>query len=223
MQTIITVKNVYKTYKVNKEEIEVLKGINLNIEKGEFAAFIGPSGSGKSTLLHLLGAMESPSSGEIILNGHHLNNINNKKRTDIRCRDIGFIFQTFNLLPNYTSIENVEIALFLAGINAKERRRKAMELLDLVGLKDRLRHLPNQLSGGQRQRVAIARALANNPTLLLADEPTGNLDTETGEKVIDLLIDINHRGQTLLMVTHNNDLANRAHRIINIKDGKIDY
>jgi putative ABC transport system ATP-binding protein len=201
--------------------VEALRGVNLKVEKGEFVAVVGPSGCGKSTLLHLLGAMDAPTAGEVRVNGHDLAQMNDAARTRLRRLQIGFVFQTFNLLPTLSARENVEIAMRLAGVPARERRARAVELLECIGLGPRAGHLPRQLSGGERQRVAIARALANRPALILADEPTGNLDSVTGESIVGLLHQLNREGQTIMLVTHNLDMANQAGRVLRMKDGLI--
>jgi putative ABC transport system ATP-binding protein len=191
------------------------------VEKGEFVAVVGPSGSGKSTLLHLLGAMDTPTAGEVRLSGRDLAQMNDAARTRLRRLQIGFVFQTFNLLPTLSAQENVEIPMRLAGVPARERRARAVELLERIGLGPRAGHLPRQLSGGERQRVAIGRALANRPALILADEPTGNLDSVTGESIVGLLHQLNREGQTIVLVTHNLDIVNQAGRVLRMKDGLI--
>jgi len=201
--------------------VEALRGVNLVVEAGEFVALVGPSGSGKSTLLHLIGAMDTPTRGEVHLNGRTLAQTNDAGRTRLRCHEVGFVFQTFNLLPTLSALENVEIALRLAGVSRRERRARAIELLERVGLGERIGHLPRQLSGGERQRVAIARALANRPALLLADEPTGNLDSATGQVIVGLLRQFNTEGQTIVLVTHDPEIAAQAGRVLRIRDGRI--
>jgi len=224
MNEIIEVRNLYKIYKNNGSILEVLKGISFKIERGEFLAIVGPSGAGKSTLLHLLGGLDIPTKGDIYFEGKNLYNTNEKERAKIRNKKIGFVFQFYHLLPEFNALENV----YLAGIvddfrRRNEYKRKAAELLTRFGLKERLRHKPNELSGGEQQRVAIARALINDPILLLCDEPTGNLDSQTGELVLDYLVNLNReKGQTIVLVTHAEEIAEeRADRILYIKDGEI--
>jgi len=221
MESILETKNLYKTYNTGNQKVEAIQDLNLKVENGKLTAIVGPSGCGKSTLLHLLGAMDMPTQGEIYLNSENLSKMNDYQRTKLRCTSLGFVFQTFNLLPTYSALENVEIVMKLGGIPKGVRRKRALELLEQVGLEDRINHLPKQLSGGQRQRVAIARALANSPRILFADEPTGNLDKATGEKIIELLKQFNAKGQTIIMVTHNNKLAEEAHTIVNMRDGRL--
>jgi putative ABC transport system ATP-binding protein len=221
MTPMVETHDLWKIYRMDGTGVEALRGVNLVIEAGEFVALVGPSGSGKSTLLHLIGAMDTPTRGEVWLNGRRLAQLSDSERTRLRCREIGFVFQTFNLLPTLTACENVEIALRLAGVPSRERAARACELLTMVGLGARWNHLPRQLSGGERQRVAIARALANRPKLLLADEPTGNLDSVTGDGIVALLQEIHRTGLTILLVTHNPALAALAQRNVSIKDGQI--
>lgn len=221
MTPIIETHDLWKIYPMNGIGVEALRGVSLTVETGEFVAVVGPSGSGKSTLLHLIGAMDAPTRGDVSLNGHRLTQTSDTERTRLRCREIGFVFQTFNLLPTLSAQENVEIALRLAGVPRRERRARAAELLACVGLEVRADHLPRQLSGGERQRVAIARALANRPALLLADEPTGNLDSVTGESIVALLRQLNAHGQTIILVTHDAELAAHSGRVLRMKDGQI--
>jgi len=221
MTTVVETHELWKIYSMDGVGVEALRGVNLTVATGEFVAIVGPSGSGKSTLLHLIGAMDIPTRGEVYLNGRHLAKMSDAERTHLRCHDVGFVFQTFNLLPTLNVLENVEIALRLAGVPASQRRTRATELLERVGLAERTKHLPRQLSGGERQRVAIARALANQPALLLADEPTGNLDTTTGESIIALLQQFHGQGQTIVLVTHNPEIAKQADRVLRMKDGQI--
>jgi len=223
MASIVETYDLWKVYPMNGAGVEALRGVELKVEAGEFVALVGPSGSGKSTLLHLLGAMDTPTRGEVRLNGRSLAQMSDAERTRLRCREIGFVFQTFNLLPMLSALENVEIALRLAGVPGRERHVRAAELLERVGLGERMRHLPRQLSGGERQRVAIARALANRPALLLADEPTGNLDSATGESIVALLRQLNDQGQTIVLVTHNAEVANQAGRMLQMKDGQLQH
>jgi putative ABC transport system ATP-binding protein len=222
METIIETKDVWKVYGMNGESVEAVRGIDFAVRAGEFVAIVGPSGSGKSSLLHLLGAMDHPTQGEVLFGGQPLHKMSDGQRTDLRARQIGFIFQTFNLLPNLSACENVEIALRLGGASKAERQKRPAELLERVGLGPRARHLPRQLSGGERQRVAIARALANHPQLLLADEPTGNLDSKTGAGILELLRELNRQdGQTVVMVTHDFRAASHADRVLVLRDGRI--
>ncbi|WP_408010050.1 ABC transporter ATP-binding protein [Pseudalkalibacillus sp. A8] len=221
---IINVKNLWKTYGHGDTAVHAVRGIDLNVKEGEFIALMGPSGSGKSSLLHLIGAMDSPTDGEIIFKGKNYSKLNPKQKTDLRLRRIGFIFQTFNLIPSLSAIENVALPMKLAGISRKEANEKAKQLLGKVNLLDRLEHMPSKLSGGQRQRVAIARALANHPDLILADEPTGNLDSENGKIIIDLLEKLHSDGHTILIVTHDPELSERVSRVVYIRDGQLnDY
>ena len=221
MTPIVETCDLWKTYPMDGTRVEALRGVNLAVEAGEFMALVGPSGSGKSTLLHLMGVMDTPTRGEVYLNGRNLAYTSDAERTRLRCHEVGFVFQTFNLLPTLNALENVEIALRLAGISRRERRTRATELLERAGLGERKDHLPRQLSGGERQRVAIARALANQPALLLADEPTGNLDSATGQTIADLLRQFNAEGQTIVLVTHNPEVAAQAGRVIRMRDGKL--
>ena len=219
MNPIIETRNLWKTYPIDGTGVDALRGVNLVIEPGEFVAMIGPSGSGKSTLLHLMGAMDTPTQGEVKFNGKSLSTLRDAERTRLRSREIGFVFQTFNLLPMLTAQANVEIAMRLAGVPRRERTARAQELLKMVGMEGRAHHLPRQLSGGERQRVAIARALANRPALLLADEPTGNLDSVTGDGIVTLLQKLHRAGQTIILVTHNGQVAAKATRVLEMKDG----
>jgi putative ABC transport system ATP-binding protein len=221
MTPIVKTSKLRKWYPMDGSGVNALRDVNLTVEKSEFVAVVGPSGSGKSTLLHLLGAMDTPTDGEVRINGKNLAQMNDAARTQIRRHQIGFVFQTFNLLPTLNARENVEIAMRLAGVPGRERRARAADLLERVGLGPRAGHLPRQLSGGERQRVAIARALANRPALVLADEPTGNLDSATGESIIGLLHQLNREGQTIVLVTHNVEIANQAGKVIRMKDGQI--
>lgn len=218
---MISINNMYRTYKMNEIEIQALKNITLNIEKGEFVAIIGPSGSGKSTLMNMMGCLDIPTSGTYILDNVEINDLKDDELADIRNNHIGFIFQSFNLIQKLTAYENVELPLIYNGIGGKERLKRVMAALEMMGLKDRLHHKPNELSGGQQQRVAIARALVNNPPIILADEPTGNLDTTTGKEIMNVLKNLNSHGSTVILITHDNHIANQAHRIIRINDGEI--
>jgi len=222
MSTIIETRNVRKVYGMNGVNVEAVRGIDLAIKTGEFLAIIGPSGSGKSSLLYLLGAMDRPTEGEVLFEAQNIAKMNDRQRTDLRAKKIGFIFQTFNLLPTLTAIENVEISMRLGGMPRGERWRRAGELLQKVGLAERTRHLPRHLSGGERQRVSIARAIANRPLLLLADEPTGNLDSKMGTDILELLRAIaTDDGQTVVMVTHDFRAASYADRVLVLRDGRI--
>ena len=203
------------------ETVHALRGVNLQIFKGEYVAIMGPSGSGKSTLMNILGCLDTPTSGSFILNGNAVDQMDDDELADIRNREIGFVFQTFNLLPRSTSLHNVELPLIYAGVDLDERLEIARNALIQVGLKERMNHKPNELSGGQRQRVAVARALVNNPSILLADEPTGNLDTATGDEIMLLFDELYNKGNTIILVTHEEDIAQRARRIIRIRDGRI--
>ena len=220
--TIVETKNVCKTYGMNGVTVEAVRGIDLTVKAGEFVALVGPSGSGKSSLLYLVGAMDSPTSGEVLFEGHDLAKLRDGLRTDLRAKKIGFIFQTFNLLPTLNAFENVEIAMRLGGMGRSERRSRAAELLERVGLSERMKHQPRQMSGGERQRVAIARALGNHPSLLLADEPTGNLDSKTGTGILELLRNIcREDGKTVILVTHDFRAASYADRVLVMRDGRI--
>ncbi|MCX7923618.1 MAG: ABC transporter ATP-binding protein [Clostridia bacterium] len=218
---MIQTKNLWKTYGSGDTQVNALRGVDLTVNKGDFLALVGPSGCGKSTLLHMLGAMDTPSRGEIMLEGRELGKLGEGQLTDVRLERLGFIFQTFNLVPTLNALENVMLPMKFAGISRREAKQKALCLLDMVGLKERTRHLPAQMSGGQRQRVAIARALANDPALILADEPTGNLDSENSEKIMELLQNLNRKGRTIVMVTHNPELAERVNRVVYMKDGQL--
>lgn len=218
---IIQLVNIYKSYFLGKEEIPVLKDINLKVHKNEYVALMGPSGSGKSTLMNILGCLDQPTKGQYFLNGIDVSTMNDNELAQIRNKFIGFVFQTFHLLPRNTALENVEMPLIYAGLQKKERTEKAKIALEKVGLKDRMHHKPNELSGGQRQRVAIARALVNNPSLILADEPTGNLDSKTSIEIMQLLEDIYQQGNTIVLVTHEEDISRYARRIVRLKDGQI--
>lgn len=218
---IIQLNNICKSYFLGKEEIPVLKNINLVVDKNEYVALMGPSGSGKSTLMNILGCLDSPTSGKYFLNNIDVSTMPDNELAGIRNKFIGFIFQTFHLLPRNTALENVELPLIYSGINKKERTLRAKEALEKVGLLERMNHKPNELSGGQRQRVAIARALVTNPALILADEPTGNLDSKTSLEIMILLDQIHKNGNTIVLVTHEEDIARYAQRLIKLKDGSI--
>lgn len=219
MQSIIHLDNIKKNYYLGKQVIEVLKGISLDIFKSEYVALMGPSGSGKSTLMNILGCLDTPTSGTYILNGHDVSTMADNDLADIRNKEIGFVFQQFNLLPRLTAAENVALPLVYAGMSKKLRMEKALHVLDTVALADRSHHKPNEMSGGQNQRVAIARALVNDPAIILADEPTGNLDTKTSHEIMEIFGKIHTGGNTVILVTHEEDIANHAHRIIRLRDG----
>lgn len=218
---MIHLKNAHKIYPMGEVSVPALRGIDLTIQPGEFVAIMGPSGSGKSTLMHLLGCLDLPSDGVVQLEGHDVTKLDEDTLAQIRGKKIGFVFQTFNLIPTLTALENVELPLFFQSVPRAERRARALELLRKVGLEGRAHHKPAQLSGGERQRVAIARALANDPEIILADEPTGNLDSESGEAILNLLAQLHREGKTIILVTHNPEAAAYAQRIIRIKDGQL--
>jgi len=219
---MISLKGLVKNYMVGSQIVEALRGIDLVIKKGEYVAVMGPSGSGKSTLMNILGALDTPTSGHYFLNGTDVSQMVDDELAVIRNKEIGFIFQTFNLLPRYDALENVILPLIYGGVPKHERRVRGLEVLDKVGLSDRVTHKPNELSGGQRQRVAVARALVNNPSIILADEPTGNLDSKTSVDIMKLISDIHELGNTIIVVTHEEDIAQRAQRIIRLLDGHIE-
>lgn len=220
--TIIELESVWKTYQMGEVEIQALKGVDLKIKKEEFVAIMGPSGSGKSTLLQMVGCLDRPTAGKIILDGTDISTLNDSELARLRGNKLGFVFQFFNLYPTLTALENVELPMMIIGKDKDERRKRALELLKIVGMEKRAEHLPSQLSGGERQRVAIARALANDPSLILADEPTGNLDSKTGEEIMKVLNGLQEKkDKTVVMVTHESDIAKYAERIVYLKDGKI--
>src|SRR5450830_1114806 len=219
---LIETVDLWKTYVMGSEEIHALRGVSLQIERGEYVAIMGPSGSGKSTLMNLIGCLDTPSKGSYLLNGKQVSQMNDNELARIRNEEIGFVFQTFNLLPRATALHNVELPLVYAGVPAKDRQERARQALQKVELGDRITHRPNELSGGQRQRVAVARALVNNPSILLADEPTGNLDTATGNEIMGLFERLHQQGNTIVLVTHEHDIALHARRIIHVRDGKVE-
>ncbi|HOC17885.1 MAG TPA: ABC transporter ATP-binding protein [Vicinamibacterales bacterium] len=219
---LIETHDLWKSYTMGSEQIHALSGVSLAIERGEYVAIMGPSGSGKSTLMNLIGCLDTPSRGSYLLNGKQVSQMNDDELARIRNEEIGFVFQTFNLLPRATALHNVELPLVYAGVPSADRLKRARAALERVELGDRVSHRPNQLSGGQRQRVAIARALVNNPSILLADEPTGNLDSKTGEEIMALFERLHHAGNTIVLVTHEADIAAHAHRVLHIRDGKIE-
>ena len=219
---LIKISNIKRDFVLGNEIVYVLKGIDLQINKGEYVALMGPSGSGKSTLMNLLGCLDTPTSGSYILNGKDVSQMKDDELAEIRNKEIGFVFQTFNLLPRLTALQNVALPLVYAGIPEAERLKKAKEVLEQVGLGDRIKHRPNELSGGQRQRVAVARALVNHPSIILADEPTGNLDTKTSEEIMQLLDIIHQAGNTIVLVTHEEDIALHAKRVVRMRDGIVE-
>ena len=222
MSSVIRLEEIKKSYFMGKQELQVLKGISLQIQRNEYVALMGPSGSGKSTLMNILGCLDSPSSGTYILNGHDVSKMPDNELAEIRNKEIGFVFQQFNLLPRLTALENVALPLVYSGISKKLRTEMAMEVIKKVDLESRHHHKPNELSGGQCQRVAIARALVNNPAIILADEPTGNLDTKTSYEIMNIFSKIHADGNTVVLVTHEEDISNYAHRVIRLRDGVIE-
>jgi putative ABC transport system ATP-binding protein len=221
-ESLIDARGLSRTYKMGQEIIRALVSVDIKVKRGEYVAFMGPSGSGKSTLMNIVGALDTPSSGTYILNGQDVSTMSESDLATIRNKEIGFVFQTFNLLPRYSALDNVALPLVYAGYSKAERRKLAMESLEAVGLANRASHKPNELSGGQRQRVAIARALVNKPSILLADEPTGNLDSKTSHEIMALFKELNEKGNTIIMVTHEEDIAAFANRIVRLRDGVIE-
>ncbi|HTR01870.1 MAG TPA: ABC transporter ATP-binding protein [Thermoanaerobaculia bacterium] len=218
---LIDIQNITKVYPMGDQLVQALAGVSLGVERGEYVAIMGPSGSGKSTLMNLVGCLDTPTSGSYVLNGKEVARMTDDELAAIRNREIGFVFQTFNLLPRTSAVQQVELPLVYGGTSKKERRDRAVQALQAVGLGDRMGHTPNEMSGGQRQRVAVARALINNPSILLADEPTGNLDSQTGAEIMALFDQLNSRGNTIVLVTHEEDIAAHARRIVRLKDGKV--
>ena len=220
--SLIEARGLWKSYPMQAEEVHALRGVDLDVESGEYAAIMGTSGSGKSTLMNLLGCLDTPSKGSYRLNGREVSSMEDDELAHVRNQEIGFVFQTFHLLPRASALRNVELPLVYRGVRAEERRERARQALESVDLGDRIEHRPNELSGGQRQRVAIARALVNQPSMVLADEPTGNLDSATGEEILAIFDDLNRRGNTLLVVTHEEDVAAHAKRVIRLRDGRVE-
>lgn len=223
MSKIIETSNISRVYKMGNNTVRALQSVSITINKGEYVAFMGPSGSGKSTLMNIVGCLDTPTGGSYILNGQLVSEMTENELAEIRNKEIGFVFQTFNLLPRASALENVALPLVYAGYSRYEREEKAMEALESVNLAERYHHKPNELSGGQRQRVAIARALVNNPSIILADEPTGNLDSKTSYGIMALFQELHDKGNTIIMVTHEDDIAHYAHRIIRLKDGLVEW
>lgn len=222
MSRVIETHDINRTYKMGAEIIQALKSVSINVDRGEYVAFMGPSGSGKSTLMNIIGCLDTPTAGTYILNNKDVSDMTENELADIRNKEIGFVFQTFNLLPRASCLENVALPLVYAGYSKAEREEMAFKALDNVGLGERTKHRPNELSGGQRQRVAIARALVNDPSIILADEPTGNLDTKTSYDIMELFHELHSKGNTIIMVTHEDDIAHYAHRIVRLRDGLVE-
>jgi putative ABC transport system ATP-binding protein len=220
---VIQIRDLTRVYEMGVETVQALRGVTLAIRRNEYVAIMGPSGSGKSTLMNLIGCLDSPTEGEYWLNGHRVSELGDDELARIRNKEIGFVFQTFNLLPRASALQNVELPLIYGGVGSKDRRRAATDALERVGLGDRMTHRPNELSGGQRQRVAIARALVNHPSIILADEPTGNLDSKTSEEILSLFDKLHKEGQTIILVTHEHDIAAHAHRQVHLRDGKVEH
>lgn len=219
MAEILNMQDICKSYFMGQEELEVLHNVNLKVQSGEFLSILGPSGSGKSTMMNIIGCLDVPSSGRYLLSGNDINELDEYELAKVRNKEIGFVFQSFHLLPRLNALQNVELPLIYSGLSYSQRQKKAKDILDRVGLSDKTRNLPNQLSGGQQQRVAIARALVTEPTILLADEPTGALDQKTGTQVMQLFEELHRDGRTIIMITHDNNIAVYAHRVVNILDG----
>ncbi|WP_291782507.1 ABC transporter ATP-binding protein [Cecembia sp.] len=222
MKKIIETQDIQKTYRMGAEEVKALKSVSISVNKGEYVAFMGPSGSGKSTLMNIIGCLDTPTAGTYILNDKDVSDMTENELAEIRNKEIGFVFQTFNLLPRASCLDNVALPLIYAGFGKEDRREKAFKALENVGLGDRVHHKPNELSGGQRQRVAIARALVNDPSIILADEPTGNLDSKTSYDIMELFHELHQKGNTIIMVTHEDDIAHYAHRIVRLRDGLVE-
>ncbi|MBO4692194.1 MAG: ABC transporter ATP-binding protein [Bacteroidales bacterium] len=222
MNEVIRIENLYKIYQLGTQQVNALDGVSLSINKNDYLAIMGPSGSGKSTMMNILGCLDTPTSGRYILGGTDVSQMEDGELADVRNKQIGFVFQSFNLLPRYSALENVALPLIYSGLPANERREMAVKALETVGLADRMDHKPNELSGGQRQRVAIARAIINNPTIILADEPTGNLDTKTSVEIMNIFEKIYSQGNTIILVTHEEDISRFARRIVRLRDGKIE-
>lgn len=222
MEPLITIRDIGRKYVIGTEVIHALKSVSLTINKGEFVALMGPSGSGKSTLMNILGCLDTPTKGDYILNGINVSQMSENQLAEVRNKEIGFVFQTFNLLPRNTALDNVALPLVYSGVSKEQREERANKALQNVGLEHRVHHKPNELSGGQRQRVAVARALINDPSIILADEPTGNLDTKTSIEIMGLIEDIHDKGNTIILVTHEEDIAMHAHRIVRMRDGLIE-
>jgi putative ABC transport system ATP-binding protein len=218
---LIDIRDITKVYVMGQEQVHALSGVTLGVDRGEYLAVMGPSGSGKSTLMNLIGCLDTPTSGSYVLNGREVARMTDDELAAIRNQEIGFVFQTFNLLPRTNALQQVELPLVYSGLARKDRRERAVQALAAVGLSDRMNHMPNEMSGGQRQRVAIARALINDPSILLADEPTGNLDSQTGAEIMALFDELNQRGNTIVLVTHEEDIAAHARRVVRLLDGKV--
>lgn len=221
-KSVIEMEGITKVYQVGTQEVRALQGVSFSVNKGEYVAIMGPSGSGKSTLMNIIGALDTPSDGQYVLNGTDVSRMSDEKLAEIRNREIGFVFQTFNLLPRYTALENVVLPLIYAGVTKPVRQERGEKVMELVSLSDRMTHKPNEMSGGQRQRVAVARALINDPAIILADEPTGNLDTKTSYDIMRLFGEIHAKGNTIILVTHEEEIAQYAHRIVRLRDGLIE-
>lgn len=221
-QTVIDCTDIAKAYVMGTQTVHALRGVSFQIQRNEYVALMGPSGSGKSTMMNIIGCLDTPTKGRYILNGHDVKTLSDNELAEVRNKEIGFVFQTFNLLPRSSALANVELPLVYAGVRSSERRERAEAVMEKVGLTDRMHHKPNELSGGQRQRVAIARALINNPSILLADEPTGNLDSKTGYEIMELFEDLYSQGNTIILVTHEEDIAEHARRIVRLRDGLLE-